>query len=69
MSEAPEYRQMTAGEETAVCEMVSRVFGEFVGPGYSSRGRTEFLFIGYLNATNAPILPRPFSSLAASTLS
>ena len=43
MAEAIVYRPMNPGEEEAVCGLVARVFGEFVGQGYSEEGRQEFL--------------------------
>jgi predicted GNAT family N-acyltransferase len=37
------YRPMQAGEESAVCDLVARVFEEFVEPGFSPEGVKEFL--------------------------
>jgi GNAT superfamily N-acetyltransferase len=37
------YRPMQAGEESAVCDLVARVFEEFVAPGFSPEGVREFL--------------------------
>ncbi len=33
---------MIPGEETEVCDLVSRVFNEFVAPGYAQEGIQEF---------------------------
>ena len=38
-----QYRFMQPGEETEVCNLISRVFDELVAPGYSQRGVQEFL--------------------------
>jgi ribosomal protein S18 acetylase RimI-like enzyme len=37
------FREMKAGEERAVCELVIRTFNEFIAPGYSSEGIENFL--------------------------
>ena len=37
------YRLMRSGEETAVCDLVSRVFAEFVAPDYTDEGIREFM--------------------------
>ena len=37
------YRLMRSGEETAVCDLVVRVFTEFVAPDYSDEGTREFM--------------------------
>lgn len=37
------YRFMQAGEEGAVCDLVIRVFDEFIAPEYSPEGVQEFL--------------------------
>jgi GNAT superfamily N-acetyltransferase len=37
------YRSMRPGEEEAVADLASRVFNEFVAPGYSDDGVQEFL--------------------------
>ena len=37
------YRRMQAGEESVVCDIVARVFEEFVEPGFSPEGVQEFL--------------------------
>ncbi len=42
-SMAIDYRPMQPGEETAVADMVARVFNEFVAPGYSAQGVQEFM--------------------------
>ncbi|MFC1734715.1 GNAT family N-acetyltransferase [Candidatus Hydrogenedentota bacterium] len=36
------YRPMKEGEEEEVCQLVMRVFGEFVAPGYSDEGVASF---------------------------
>ena len=36
------YRPMGPGEEKEVCDLVNRVFDEFVGPGYAEQGVLEF---------------------------
>lgn len=36
------YRLMRSGEETAVCDLVARVFTEFVAPDYTDEGIQEF---------------------------
>ena len=43
------YRRMQAGEESAVCDLVARVFEESVEPGFSPEGVQEFL--GYAEPT------------------
>ena len=40
--EAIVYRAMKPGEEQAVCNLVSRVFNEFVAPDYEMEGIEEF---------------------------
>jgi hypothetical protein len=40
--EAIVYREMSPGEEQAVCDLVSRVFNEFVAPDYWKEGIEEF---------------------------
>ena len=40
------YRAMNAGEEQQVCDVVVRVFHEFVAPLYSAAGVQEFLTYG-----------------------
>ena len=35
-------REMNAGEERSVCELVSQVFNEFVAPNYGQEGIEEF---------------------------
>ena len=37
------YRSMRPGEEAAVCELIARVFGEFLAPEYSDLGVAGFL--------------------------
>ena len=37
------YRDMTGGEEPVVCELVRRVFDQFVAPQFSRQGADEFL--------------------------
>jgi cyclopropane fatty-acyl-phospholipid synthase-like methyltransferase/GNAT superfamily N-acetyltransferase len=37
------YRLMAEAEAPAVCELVTRSFGDFIAPDYSSEGVTEFL--------------------------
>ncbi len=39
----PVIREMKAGEEQAVCDLVRKVFSEFVAPQYSDEGVVEFL--------------------------
>jgi hypothetical protein len=36
------YREMNPGEERAVCDLVSKVFNEFVSPDYEQEGIEEF---------------------------
>lgn len=36
------YRLMTPGEEAEVCDLISRVFNEFVAPEYTPEGIQEF---------------------------
>jgi ribosomal protein S18 acetylase RimI-like enzyme len=43
METCPSYRLMKPGEENEVCELVSRVFNEFIAPGYAQEGVQEFL--------------------------
>lgn len=43
------YRRMHPGEESAVCDLIARVFEEFVEPGFSPKGVQEFL--GYAEPT------------------
>ena len=40
--EAIVYRQMNAGEEQAVCDLVAQVFDEFVAADLEQRGIDEF---------------------------
>jgi GNAT superfamily N-acetyltransferase len=37
------YRHTRPGEEVQVCELVTRVFNEFVAPGFAPQGIREFL--------------------------
>jgi len=37
------YRDMQAGEEGEVSDLIARVFEEFIAPGYTEEGRQEFL--------------------------
>ena len=43
MDSAIVYRYMEFGEEIKVFELISRVFNEFVAPGYSNEGIEEFM--------------------------
>jgi GNAT superfamily N-acetyltransferase len=43
MATSFQYRPMQPGEETAVYDIVARVFDAFVAPGYSQEGVQEFL--------------------------
>jgi ribosomal protein S18 acetylase RimI-like enzyme len=43
MDEALIFRSMGSEEETGVCDLVMRVFNEFIAPPYSREGVTEFL--------------------------
>ena len=36
------YREIFQGEEESVCELIIYCFNEFVAPGYSEEGITEF---------------------------
>jgi ribosomal protein S18 acetylase RimI-like enzyme len=42
MKEAIIYREIKAGEEDKVCQLVMDCFNEFISPGYSKEGITEF---------------------------
>ena len=42
MGDAVSYRFMRSGEEAAVCDLVFRVFNEYVAPDYTSEGVREF---------------------------
>jgi len=43
MTVSPAYRYMRPGEETEVCDLIIRVFKEFVAPEFPQRGVQEFL--------------------------
>ena len=43
MEEIPTYREMAPGEEQEACDLVARVFKDFVGIVYSNEGVHEFL--------------------------
>ena len=43
MDDAISFREMKAGEEKAVSQLVTRIFNEFIAPGYSAEGVREFL--------------------------
>ncbi len=43
MNESWIIRPMHEGEETETCDLVKRVFSEFIAPTYSQAGRDEFL--------------------------
>jgi hypothetical protein len=42
LKESIVYREMNPGEERAVCDLVSKVFNEFVSPDYGQEGIEEF---------------------------
>ena len=42
MDDALVYRYLQPGEETAVCNLVTRVFNEFIAPDYTDEGTREF---------------------------
>ena len=43
MSEKVQYRPMQPGEAQTVCDLVERVFGEYVAPGYETAGVRAFV--------------------------